>query len=173
MATSKKAFFKALSSQLSDPIYLTENTDEVIEEIYHNCWAIGAPSTIIKQIKASDLLAFIQNVKDNHQIKLNNSLLDINLIFYMWLDVQAGQLRFNFINSNHNKLPFDCKLKYTDNPEEIVNQFLNYNYHDGIPWDELESIETPEELEDANKLENEIKADFVLTVYQELIKKCK
>ena len=38
---------------------------------------------------------------------------------------QAGQLRFNFINSNHDRLPFSSQLTFADKEKEILNDYLN------------------------------------------------
>lgn len=173
MTANKTDFFNDLSSQISEPKYLTDKTDEVNEEIKHNHWVLTAPSDIVAQTTTADFLEFIQRVKGNYKIQLDKSSLDIDLIFYLWFDEIAGQLSFNFINSNHDKLPFGCKLKHTDKPEEIVDQFLKSKYHEGIPWNELETIETPEQMAEADRLEEVLHDNFVLTVYQEIIKKQK
>ncbi len=173
MTAVKTDFFNDLSSHISEPMYLTDKTDEVNEEINHNHWSLSAPTDIISQITATDFLEFIQKVKDHYKNQLDNSQLDIDLIFYMWFDEMAGQLRFNFINSNHDKLPFGCKLKLTDRPEEIIDQYIKSKYHEGIPCNELETIETPEQIAEADSLEKKLIDNFVLTIYQEKIKKQK
>jgi hypothetical protein len=173
MTTNKTDFFSDLSNQISETLYLTDKTDEVNEEINYNHWILSAPADIISQTTTIDFLEFIQKVKDNYKNQLDKSQLDIDLLFYLWFDEVAGQLRFNFINSNHNKLPFGCKLKYTDKPEEIVDQYLKSKYHEGILWNELETIETPEQIAEADRLEKELHDNFVLTIYQEKIKKKK
>ncbi len=124
MITNKSDFFNDLLLQISDPVYLTEKTDEINEEIYYNLWYLSAPTDILSQTTTTDFLEFIQKVKDNYKCQLDKSHLAIDLIFYLWFDEMAGQLCFNFINSNHDKLPFGCKLKITDRPEEIVDQYL-------------------------------------------------
>lgn len=172
MRANKTDFFNDLSSHISDPIYLTDKTDEVNEEIKYNHWALTIPSDVINQISTADFLEFIEKVKDNYKCQLNNSKVNIDLIFYLWFDEMSGQICFNFINSNHDRLPFGCKLKYTDRPEEVVDEYLKSNYHDQIiPWDELQTVETTEEFAEADRLEKELHDSFVLTVYQEDIKK--
>jgi hypothetical protein len=171
MTTNKTEFFNYLSSQISEPIYLTDNTGDVNEEIKNNCWFLSTPSDIIAQSTTTDFLEFIQKVKDNYKSQLDNSHLNIDLIFYLWFDEMAGQLRFNFINSNHSRLPFSCKLKYTDTPKEIVDQYMKSKNHEGIPWDELKTVETPEEIAEADRFKKELHDNFVLTVYQDIIKK--
>ena len=173
MTVNKTDFFNDLSSQISEPIYLTDKTDEVNEEIMHNHWELTVPTDIASQMTTTDFLEFIQIVKVNYKSQLDQSKIEADLIFYMWFDEMAGLLHFNFINSNHDRLPFSCKLNYIDRPEEIVSQFLKSKYLDGIPWSELETVETPVGLADSDRHEKDLQDDFVLTVYQEKIKKQK
>lgn len=173
MIANKTDFFNVLRSQISEPMYLTDRIDEVKEEIKFNNWIITAPSHIVNQTTTTDYLEFIQEVKENYRNQLDNSHLDIDLTFYLWAD-DLGALCFNFINSNHVRLPFGCKLKFTDSPEEIVDSYLHSKYHDRvIPWNELQSVETPEEIEEADRLEKELHDNYVLTVYQEKLQKRK
>jgi len=173
MTANKTYFFNDLSSQISEPIYLTDKTDEVNEEIKYNHWVLTVPSDIIAQTTTADFLEFIQKVKDNYKNQLDKSSLNIDLTFYLWFE-EPGELCFNFINSNHYNLPFGCKLQYTERPEEIVEQYLKSKYHDQVVlWDELETVETPEEIAESNRLEKELHDNFILTVYQEKIKKQK
>ncbi len=171
MITNKINFFNDILRQISEPLYLTDKTDEINEEIYHNHSSLSAPTDIISQMTTSDFLDFIQKVKDNYKNQLNKSQLNIDLIFYMWFDELAGQIRFNCINSNHVKLPSNCKLKHIDRPEEIIEKYLNSQYQDGIPWNELEAIETVKQIIETEKSEKELYNNFVLTVYKEKIKK--
>ncbi len=173
MTANKTDFFNDLSSHISEPMYLTDKTDEINEEIKHNHWVLTVPSDIAAQTTTAEFLEFIQKVKDNYKSQLDKSPLDIDLTFYLWFE-EPGELCFNFINSNHDLLPFGCKLKYTDRPEEIVDEYLKSIYHDKvIPWDELQTVETPEEIAEADRLEKELHDNFVLTVYQEKIMKQK
>lgn len=173
MTANKTDFFNDLSSYISEPLYLTDKTDEMYEEIKNNHWVLTASSDIVSQTTTADILEFIQKVKDNYKSQLDKSSLDIDLIFYLWFE-EPGELCFNFINSNHDTLPFGCKLKYTDRPEEIVEEYLKSKYHNQvIPWDELQKVETPEEIAEADRIEKELRDNFVLTVYQEKIRKQK
>ncbi|HQQ13274.1 MAG TPA: hypothetical protein PK855_08920 [Bacteroidales bacterium] len=173
VTANKKDFFNDLLNQISESLYLTDKTDGINEEINSNNWILAAPKEIISQSTTIDFLEFILKVKHNYKNQLNKSTLDIDLLFYMWFDEMAGQLRFNLINSNHDKLPFGCKINHTDRPEEIIDEYLKSNYHDGIPWNEFESDETPEQIMESDSEEVELVDNFVLTVYQEKIIKQK
>ena len=168
---NKTDFFNDLSNQISEPLYLTDKTDEVNEEVKFNYWQLGIPDDVLAETTVADLLEFIQLVKSNYRIQLNKSDFNIDLIFYLWVDEMVGQICFNFINSNHERLPFGCQLKFTDNAEDIIAKYFKSNYRNGIPIDELETVETSEELSEEDILENELHDNFVLTVFQETIKK--
>ena len=146
MTANKTDFFNVLLSHISEPMYLTDKTDEVNEEIKHNHWVLTATSDIVDQTTTAEFLEFIQKVKDSYKSQLDKSKLDIDLTFYLWFE-EPGELCFNFINSNHDRLPFGCKLKFTDRPDEIIDEYLKSKYHDQvIQWDELQAVETPEEI---------------------------
>ena len=169
---SKAEYFDELSTYILEPIYLTDKTDELNKEIEHNMWVLTCPYNIIAETTTDDILEFIKKVKTNYINQLGKSSFSIDLIFYLWLDPLAQQLRFNFINSNHNKLPFRCKVQYTDKPEDIIREYLHSKYHEvNIPWKELQIIETSEEIDEATMREKELQENYVLTVYQERISK--
>jgi len=122
--------------------------------------------TSLRQWK--DIRQIIKRIKTNRLEQLSKSTEEVDLIFYMWHDGQASQLRFNLINSNHKQLPFGAKINLVDSEALILNEFLKDDYHDGIPFSELKEIKRNENGEFPPDEETE---SFVLNVYKELIKK--
>jgi hypothetical protein len=105
-----------------------------------------------------------------------NSLIKVDLIYYVWYDSGAGQLRFNFINANHSKLPFGAKLNLTVSERQIVEAFIeavwsmyNSEKKEEGDWEEPAEIIDWEKLEQE---ENEKAANYVLSVYSEIIQHC-
>lgn len=164
MITDISDYFNNLINSISDSIYITLNTDELNNEIENNHFYINANSEIVSKIKIEDYINFINNLISKYQHKLLQSKIEVDLIFYMWFDSMAGQLRFNLINSNHKELPFSCKFLNTNNPDEVLSQFLNSNYLNGIQWNEFENIKN----ENTNK---SIVENFELIVYQKRFQK--
>ena len=68
-------------------------------------------------------------------------------MFYVWYDEMSSQLKFNVINSKHEKLPFNCNYIFVNSIEEIFNNFLSLN--------------------NKSALEKEV---FELEIYKEIIK---
>ena len=67
MTPNKTDFFNDLSNQISEPLYLTDKTDEINEEINNNHWILSVPADIIFQATTTDFLEFIQKVKDYYK----------------------------------------------------------------------------------------------------------
>ena len=95
-------------------IYITDKTDNVNKEIYENNIKIGVPEHLVQDIDPLTFSIFLSTAKQNAKEQLNKSELNVSLIFYAWLDEQAGQLRYNFINNNHDKIPFVAELNFVD-----------------------------------------------------------
>lgn len=167
--TEKEKYFDELRSLETTELFLTTSTDIVNEEIEHNCVWVSISSDIAKQVSSADFLLFLGKVKANRQLQLQQSSLDLNIIYYLWFDEQEGQLRFNFINSKHDKLPFGCKLSFVDSEQEIIDDFLNSNYLDGIPWSELETIDNTQQLKSVTAAENANEEIYVNKVYKQII----
>ena len=158
---TKEEFFENLDEIKSDRIYLTDNLEELNLEIENNHWSIGIDSVTAKQVNTNDLEGFLKEMVQNRTRQLNESDKEIGLLFYAWFDEQSGNLNFNFINSGHKSLPFAAEIMFVDSIETILNDFLNSEYLDGIPMNELEDVS-------GNSDDNE-EREFKLKVYKEKI----
>lgn len=167
--TEKEKYFNDLRSLETAELFLTNSTDIVNEEIKHNCEMVSISADIAKQVSSLDFLLFLDKVKANRQQQLEQSSLDLNIIYYLWFDEQAGQLRFNFINSHHDKLPFGCKISFVDSEQEIIDDFINSNYLDNIPWNELETVDNLQQLKSITNDENANEKAYVAKVYKHII----
>ena len=105
-------------------IYITDKTDDMEKEIYENYVKIGVPEEHLENISTIFFQNFLYEVKQNAKRNLDVNSLNVDLIFYVWFDAQAGQLRYNFINSNHEKLPFTTEIQLVDDVYEICDLFV-------------------------------------------------
>ena len=128
---TKKEFIESLEEIVTDKIFITSETDSIDKEVSSNMWRISTDNDVISQLSTQDLLNVIQRIKVNRHGQLTKSAETVDLIFYMWHDVQASQLRFNFINSNHQKLPFGTTINLVEYESIIINEFLSDEYHSG------------------------------------------
>jgi hypothetical protein len=145
---------------------VTDNTQLLQEEIAANCWLISADGDVVDQIKVDDFELFLKKVRKNRLAQLNASDVDVDLIYYSWFDLLACQLRFNLINSTHERLPFLAPVQLVETESEIIQSFLESNYHDGIPFSELKHISPEEAFPEIEEEE-----EHIVYVYQEIIRK--
>jgi hypothetical protein len=152
---TKKEFFNSINDIISDKVYLTETLDELNKEIENNHWSIGIEAETSREIDSADLKEFLKKVIFNRIDQLEKSNKNLDLLFYLWFDEQAGNLNFSLINSNHNKVPFSATIEYVTEIDLILKDFLSSRYLDEIPFDELSDEETEEKSK-----------DYVLKLYQ-------
>jgi hypothetical protein len=159
---NKQEYLNSLEDIIHGSIYLTSRTDELEYEIQTNHWSIGIDSVTAKSVEQADLITFLNRVRENRVEQLRLSTVDADLLFYLWFDEQAGNLNFNFINSNHSTLPFNSEIEFVANESSIVNEFLLSNHVDGIEWSELQ------DLDDSVEGVNEV---LRVKVYKEVLKR--
>ncbi|MFV9482266.1 hypothetical protein ACNI3T_00435 [Christiangramia sp. ASW11-125] len=163
---SKEEYFNQYESYIAEKIFLTDETSQVENEIYENMLSFTISKEYLAKLKVTDFISFMSRIKENRKSQLNVSKTISDLIYYIWHDEMAGQLRVNFINSNHSELPFGADLEFTSNEVDIIDEFLHSEYLNEIIWDKL-SDDTGEQQ---NKKSTGI-SDFKLKVYKEIIRK--
>jgi hypothetical protein len=95
------------------------------EEIYHNMWCISLEDNLLESITLEQLKSFVDKLIGNRELQLKDSNCSRGVVFYMWFDQQALQLRFNIITGDVNLLPFGCKIQLHTTCESILSNFLN------------------------------------------------
>lgn len=94
---------------------------------------ISIEQKMARQIDIIDYVKFINDVIDNRRDQVKNATENHGMIFYLWFDRMASQLRFNLISNIHEELPFQCKLELIENIEPIIVEFLESPFHNGLP----------------------------------------
>lgn len=100
----------------------------VDEETKHNCWSISLDDDLAKVCTVENLADFLKEVKTDRKKQLRNSNLKVGLIYYLWIDKQVGQLRFNFINSNHKNLPFKAQVTLVQTEDEVISEYMKLQF---------------------------------------------
>ena len=145
---NKQQFIYELGEFETAELYLTDKTNHLNDEIYHNMVQFGLTYKLAEKISTEDILLFLSKVKSDRQKQLHKSEEKIGLLYYLWFDEMAGQLRFNFINSNHNKLPFGCNLEFVETEKIIVDNFIeSYRIENVSPNDYNENQESESQNE--------------------------
>ena len=157
---NKQEFFADLKEIITDKIYIGDSVSELQDESSNNKWGISISQELCEITKKQELLDFFEAVIENRKEQILNSKKNHGMLFYLWFDEQAGELRFNLISEFHTKLPFRAKYNVIDKPDEIIEDFLNYKYHDGIPFEDF--VEVTEENNSEEKFDE---SKYIFNVY--------
>lgn len=96
-------------------------------------WRISIEQKMARQIDVLDYVRFINDVINNRREQVKNAAENHGMIFYLWFDRMASQLRFNLISDIHEELPFQCELEVIENIEPILEDFLESPFYNGLP----------------------------------------
>lgn len=138
---SKHEYLQDLQEVVDDPMFIGSSQEDLMREIETNMWRLSCSRAIAEQLTVEDLEAFFDDVVESRRAQLRASELEHGMLFYVWFDEQAGQLRFNLISDVHSELPFRCQTRRVSELGKVISQFLESRWLDGIPFEELERIE--------------------------------
>lgn len=146
---------------LDVPIFIAGSKALQDQETAQNMWAISINSLAKEDILIGDLNKFVDDLVEKRKEQVSQMGIVGRVLFYMWFDEMAGQLRFNTISTIVDRqLPFGCEVAPVKSSDVILKDFLASQYHAGIPWSELEELEN-------NLEENE--QPFILKMFFEYL----
>lgn len=141
---------------LENDIVITHNLALQEKEISSNMWGISLSDNFSRKLVEIDIVKFVQQLIDLRQEQVNQNIIQPTILFYLWFDELALQLRFNFVSGCADQLPFTCSVKYLDLSNKIINQFVTATWPD-------------REANMAGVTENE--KDYVVEVFRKCIQK--
>jgi hypothetical protein len=159
MQEAIRGFLAPFQDVITDEIVIGSSRDDLLTETRANQWLITLSHEQRQSLTPSDLLMLFEKIIENRQQQLDQTKTEHGMIFYLWFDEQALQLRFNLISDSHKSLPFRCQLNVLPTPEPILDRYLHYAYHAAIPWNELHEVSQEGKIDDGEK-------PFVLDMYQ-------
>jgi len=98
--------------ELESELNLIKSSD-INEEANANLFTFAMSALTSVPPSTEQIEDFISKCFQIYRAK-NNGLA---MVFYCWLDEQAGQIRTSAISASHNKLPFRCNLKSCSSSE--------------------------------------------------------
>ncbi|WCM59862.1 hypothetical protein [Paenibacillus polymyxa] len=154
---NKELYFKDLENIITDTIFIGSSEYDLDEESANNMWCISSNIELKKALTLKDYRDFFNRVIQNRRDQIIGSTLNHGMIFYLWFDQLACQLRFNLISDLHKKLPFQCDLEIIEHMDDMILAFLNSPFHEGLPIE--------------GYYDNIEKKPFILKVYQIILNK--
>lgn len=147
----KIEFFQDLEEIVIDPLFFGDSKEDIDQKIAMNTWSISISNELARDLTVKDFMDFFEKVISNRRKQIKNSNNQIGKLLYVWFDWQSGRIRFNVISDYNTKLPFNCKIEVIDKLGVIIEDFLRYPYHDGIPVEDV--TDEDEEVEEEISLE--------------------
>ena len=157
MQDANQDLLASFQEVITDELFIGSSGDDLPLEMA-NKWWITLSHEQCQSLTTSDLLTLFERIIENRQQQLDRANADHGMIFYLWFDEQAFQLRFNLISDSHEHLPFRAHYHVLSTPEPIFERYLRFSYHESLPWSELQEVS--EEWNDAEEKE------YVFDVYQ-------
>lgn len=111
-----------LDTLLKARILITHDYSELKKEIDSNMWCLSLSDTYTPN--ASELNFFLNRFFEELQIRIHKKQLIGPIVFYLWFDALASQLRFNVISNTDKRLPFGCDYQIVETPDCIIDNFL-------------------------------------------------
>ena len=103
-----------------------------------NLWTISLTKEMASNLSVQDVSECVKNLIDKRRAEAKRRQV-VPLLFYLWFDEQAGQLRFSITSvADPSRLAFHCAINTGAKLSEIVSQVLASPYLDGIPFEELD-----------------------------------
>jgi len=148
-------------SLIKEEIFVARNHDEEEQESLRNLCIIELNENEKKQVNSDDLKSLILKIVKNKEQEIIQNYRNIIVVFYMWHDEMADQLRFSFITYKKNEnLPFNCKIILSDTMDLIIKNFLG----------EYEKIDLSSSINDSLTLieENSLE-EYELRVFKKMV----
>ncbi|WP_444941527.1 hypothetical protein ACJJI3_03590 [Microbulbifer sp. ZKSA004] len=97
------------------------SSHEINEEAGSNLFSFGFNQYLLSEWGRDSVQDFLASCADIYKRKCSGSA----MVFYSWLDNQAGQIRISAVSESHNKLPFGCKINMTSLEQVVDDIFSN------------------------------------------------
>jgi hypothetical protein len=150
---NKEEYLRELDEIIEDKMFIGNDIDDLDKETSQNTWSIWMSQQLASEFTVWEIRNFFKNVIINKAEQLTKANCNHGMLFYVWFDFQSGRLHFNFISDIHKRLPFKCEIETIEKIDSIIYAFLEYPYHDGIPFEEeIDKDEASVENKEGNSL---------------------
>jgi hypothetical protein len=123
-----------LQEIVHDKLFIGSTKDDLTLELRSNTQLISFDENEKTILSVGALEDFFNAVIANRRQQILDAKISHGMIFYLWHDEMASQLRFSVISDFHEHLPFKAKIVPAE-LSEILQTFLATN--SVIPWSDL------------------------------------
>jgi len=127
-----------LAQAQSYPLHIGRSASDLLREARGNLRVFSTSQAEAATLQLQDVIQALHNIITAHAQQLLEQYGNTHpMVFYCWMDEQAGQLRFSLVSAFHQKLPFSCTVKIVEQLADVVSAFLHSLYLDGVPLVEV------------------------------------
>ena len=117
-----------IDDSLNFPLFVVGDPASNNQDIVKNMWEVSLDPAARACLSLKDLNNFVTSFLENRKQQLSEQHGNNSVIFYMWFDDVAAQLRFNVVSLFDNKLPFAYEVEVLESPESIFVDLLASQY---------------------------------------------
>lgn len=143
MSSDIRKVFEDYETFFKEDLLITGLPEDLDNEIIQNMGCLGLSMDYSEGVTVQNYLDFFRELNIIHLRQLNvlaaKKQQVRGMLFYVWSDEQAGQLRFNYISDCHTNLPFGAEINLSE-LETVIAGFLKSHYLNGIPFSELVEV---------------------------------
>jgi len=127
-----------LAQAQSYPLHIGRSASDLLREARGNLRVFSTSQAEAATLQLQDVIQALHNVATTREQQLLEQHGNTHpMVFYCWVDEQAGQLRFSLVSAFHQKLPFSCTVKIVEQLADVVSAFLHSPYLNGISMSEF------------------------------------
>ncbi|TXK83449.1 hypothetical protein [Paenibacillus sp. N3.4] len=159
-----KAYNEILEIAGQPNLLFSNDREQYNAEAIYNVYTIQKLNKLIKKknILISDLEQVFSFVETSWSAYLNKYYKGKCFVFYIWGDYQIPAIRVSVVSYYEGfELPFGCTLINVNNLQEVLLQYQEKAYFDGITINEV--VESEDEA-------NEPESKYKVIVYSKIIK---
>ncbi|MDR0269415.1 hypothetical protein [Paenibacillus sp.] len=158
-----KAYNEILEIAEQPNLLFSNDSGQYNAEARYNLYTIQKLNKLIKKssISIGELEKVFTFIEASWSTYLKKHYRDRSFIFYIWGDYQIPAIRLSVVSFYEGfELPFGCILNKVSDIQDVLFQYKEEAYFDGI---------TIIETDESSLNEEESERDYILTVYSKII----